>query len=119
MVSPSKSVVPSQASGRSELGFWHELNGVEILFASTPSPVTQSDVDVRLRFRVEQIDPATTRLRAKLWPLGNPEPADWSFEALDTAPALQGVAGSIAFDVYNYFGTAHVFFDDVVVTSLD
>lgn len=60
---------------------------------------------------------APTRLRTRLWELGEPEPQTWQVDHLDDTPALQGTAGSFAVDVYNYAGTGGVLVDDLHIES--
>lgn len=107
------------------IGLWRELGGVEsslsILFDAALG--LTDEVPYRVRFRVEQIDPATTRLSAKIWPLTGSEPAEWQVTIDDTTPQLQGLTGGIAFDSWSSLVspnpiTAHTRVDDLAVTTL-
>lgn len=103
-----------------DLGIWREINGVETQFATAYNPIVgglQNNVRYRVRFRVTQIDPATTQLQARVWVEGNPEPALWNVDVVDTEPLLQGTAGSFAADIYNQFGTSNIYLDDFVINS--
>jgi len=104
------------------IGVWREVDGVEtdveILFDAGLG--LANGVPYRVRFRVEQLDPATTALRAKIWPQAGVEPAGWHVEATDTTPVLQGLFGGIALDSWSSIQspgaiTAHTLVDDVEV----
>lgn len=101
------------------LGIWRETDGVEVPLANAPVPdgELESGVPYRLRFQCFGED-GSTRLRARLWPEGEPEPAVWQIEHLDDTPVLQGTPGSFAVDLYNYQGTASVFVDDLYVDRM-
>ncbi|MBK8233589.1 MAG: hypothetical protein IT349_08855 [Candidatus Eisenbacteria bacterium] len=101
-----------------DLGLWREIDGVETQFAWGFNPIPgglQNDVRYRLRYRVTQTTPTETLLQARVWIEGQPEPALWTIEALDTHPLLQGTTGSFAIDIYNHFGTSPLFVDDLVL----
>lgn len=102
------------------LGVWREIDGVEELLAAAPDPIAGGFVDgarYTIRYRVEQTARGT-QLRARVWPEGEPEPARWAVDFVDTTPQLQDIGGSFAVDVYNAAGTGPVFADDIVVTAL-
>jgi PKD repeat protein len=52
-----------------------------------------------LRLRVQATGTSPTTLRAKVWRVGTPEPADWNASVTDTTAALQA-AGGIALGTY-------------------
>lgn len=103
-----------------DLGLWREIDGIETQFAWGPDPIAgglQNGVRYRLRFRVTQMDAVTTLLQAKVWPEANSEPANWTIEATDSHPLLQGTLGSFAADIYNHSGFGHIFLDDISIQS--
>ncbi|MCA9729428.1 MAG: T9SS type A sorting domain-containing protein [Candidatus Eisenbacteria bacterium] len=104
-----------------DLGIWREIDGVETQFATGYDPVPgglENGVRYRLRYRVTQDDPATTRLQAKVWPESDPEPSLWTVETTDTRTELQGTAGSFAADIYNFSGFGHIFLDDLEIVRI-
>lgn len=100
------------------IGIWRELDGVEepLATAEVPGGVLAAGVPYRLRLQVRG-EGSHTRLRTRLWELGEPEPQTWQVDHLDDTPALQGTAGSFAVDVYNYAGTGGVLVDDLHIES--
>jgi|GEM_PF-1753751 len=103
------------------LGVWREVGGQEQQVGSERFDL-QPNVDYRMRFRLTQQDPSTSLLQAKIWPLGDDEPAQWLVERTDDTASLQGVGGGIALDAWSSEaiaggGGADLFFDDVVVTQ--
>jgi hypothetical protein len=103
-----------------DLGIWHELDGVEIQFATGYNPIPgglQDDTPYRLRYRVTQLDAFTTSVQAKVWPAAAAEPVPWTVETLGTAGVLQGTAGSFAIDIYNQSGTEPIFIDDLEIRA--
>ncbi len=102
-------------------GLWREVDGVETKFAETIDPIpggVQDGVDYRVRYRVEQVNATTTRLRAKLWRADVTEPAAWTIDATDSTPILQGTTGGFAADIYNYSGMGRIQLDDLFVTKI-
>lgn len=70
-----------------DLGIWREIDGVETQFATGYDPIAgglQDGVRYRLRFRVTQMDAATTLLQARVWPENGAEPTAWTVETTDT-----------------------------------
>ena len=59
-----------------------------------------------LKFRVD-LEGDKARLRAKVWPRDETEPADWTLEAFDPQPNREGSAGLYAFSM------APVYYDNV------
>lgn len=101
-----------------DLGLWREIDGVETQFAWGTDPVgvgLQNGTRYQLRFRVTQLDAATTRLQARVWPEGQAEPVAWTIEANDSQPELQSTSGAYAIDIYNYSGFQHIFVDDLLI----
>jgi hypothetical protein len=101
------------------IGIWRETNGVEELLAAAevPGGVLAAGVPYRLRLQVRAEGPHT-RLRTRLWELGQKEPQTWQVDHLDDTPVLQGTAGSFALDLYNYTGIGGVLVDDLHIDSL-
>ena len=107
-----------EGNGADEIGLWREIDGIEKRFAGVAVPMgLTTGVAYRVRFRVEQAG-ASTRLRARIWEQGQPEPATWLLDALDNAPALQGTSGAFAVDTYNYSGSSGILIDDITITTL-
>jgi hypothetical protein len=80
-------------------GLWREVGGVETeLLPVTVGAPLPSGVWLG-RFRVEQINAGTTRLRGRVWADGTAEPTTWA-EVFDSTPSLQA-GGSVALDSYN------------------
>jgi hypothetical protein len=103
-----------------DLGIWREINGQETQFATGYNPVPGgliNGVRYRVRYRVTQHAADSTLIRAKVWPQTGSEPAAWTVEVFDSQPELQGTPGDFALDVYNFQGTAHIFVDDLVITT--
>lgn len=67
------------------------------LQSATAGVVTTGALGQKVRFRMQVIqeDPATTRVRARVWLDGNEEPTTWQKDATDTTVAMQG-PGSLA-----------------------
>ncbi len=106
--------------GPPAIGVWRERDGHEEQLANTlnPTPNMQSGVAYRVRFRAQQAG-ASTELSAKIWPVGQAEPAAWSVEATDTTPSLQNLAGGYAVDAWNSGTTGppppNIWIDDIAV----
>lgn len=96
------------------IGIWRETNGVEELVEATgvPDGALVAGMPYHLRLQCQQ-EGALTRLRTRMWPVGEPEPETWQIDLVDDTPVLQGTAGSFALDVYNYAGTGGVLVDDL------
>ena len=105
-----------------QVGVWHEVNGNEIQnLPAANVPTLSASAIHRVRFRVEQLNATTTRLRAKAWADAATEPAAWMVDNTDTTASLQNVAGQLAIDSWSTMtsGTASdLFIDDIVVTQL-
>jgi len=94
------------------------VDGVETRFAFVQGPVPfTAGTTYHFRFQVVQLTATSTRLRGKVWPDGTAEPITWTIETTDGTAVLQNVSGSLAFDEYNYAGTAHVFADSLRVIA--
>jgi hypothetical protein len=100
------------------IGIWRETNGVEELLAgvNVPGGELAAGVPYRLRLQCRQ-EGSHTRLRTRMWPLGQDEPSTWQVDMTDDTPVLQGTAGSFAVDVYNYAGMGGVLVDDLYIAS--
>lgn len=105
-----------------QVGVWHELNGNEIQnLPAANVPGLAAGVAMRVRFRVEQMNATTTRLRAKSWLASGAEPAAWMVDNTDSTASLQNVAGQIAVDAWSTMTTgtsSDLFIDDIVVVQL-
>ena len=67
-----------------------------LVTSSAPFKVVPGQ-DLQVRFQVTGT--GTTELRAKVWAVGTPQPADWTLTTTDTTAALQK-AGGIGFTTY-------------------
>jgi len=63
----------------------------------------------RMKLRVDQLPDGTARVRGKVWPSADPEPAAWTIEKIDTIPHKMGSPG-----IYGD-GISEVYFDNVKV----
>ena len=111
--------------GTPGIGLWREVAGAEqdILIHFDAALEFLVGVDYRVRFRVIQLDAATTLLQAKAWPVGEAEPFGWQVEATDSTPSLQNVTGGIAIDSWSDIQapnpiTAATVVDDVEIVPL-
>ena len=84
------------------LGVWREQGGVEteIAFAAVNPPL-QSNATYAVRLRVTQAGPMSTRLQARVWVSGAPEPNAWLVDAMDATPVLQNLVGGMAIDSWS------------------
>ncbi len=94
--------------------------GGETTLASTTLPGTvAAGQALQVRFQVAGTSP--TSLALKAWPVGSPEPAEWSVVASDSSAALQ-VAGSVGLSSYLSGSVTNapmaVSFDDLWVGTL-
>jgi hypothetical protein len=102
------------------IGIWREIDGVEELLTNTPEAIPtglQGGVPYRIRFQCRQ-NGDVTNLRAKVWPDGDAEPAQWRVSVDDDTPELQDLSGSFAADIYNYGGTGAIYVDDVFIAAM-
>lgn len=102
------------------IGVWREVGGIEQQLAHQPATV-EPDVEYRLRYRVTQVDPSTSLLQAKIWPVGEPEPVDWMVESTDGALSLQDLPGRMTIDAwvseeFNGPVAPDLLIDDIVVS---
>lgn len=106
------------------IGVWREVGGVEddleILF--DPTLAFADDQPYRARYRMDLVPSvgvgSATRLRARVWPAGTPEPAIWQVDFEDASPELQGDEGGFAVDSWSELTTAitaHTLVDDLQV----
>jgi outer membrane protein assembly factor BamB len=63
----------------------------------------------RLKLRVDQLPDGSARVRGKVWPSAEPEPAAWTIEKVDTIPHKMGSPGIYA------DGISDVYFDNLKV----
>jgi hypothetical protein len=103
-------------AGGPYLGVWRGVDGVETRFAVAQGPLPfTAGTTYHFRFQVVQLTATSTQLRGKVWPDGTAEPIAWTIETTDGTAVLQNVTGTLAFDEYNYAGTAHVLVDSLRV----
>lgn len=101
------------------ISLWREIDGQEIILAPyTPSPI-MGGVEYAVRFRVTQLDPATTRLQTRIWATTDAEPVTWDIDMTDSTASLQNQAGGLAIDVWSMpvVAASDVFVDDIVVMA--
>ena len=63
----------------------------------------------RMKLRVDNRPDGTTQVRGKVWPTGQPEPAEWTIEKIDRIPHREGSPG-----IYGD-GISELYFDNVSV----
>ncbi|MBY0493724.1 MAG: PQQ-binding-like beta-propeller repeat protein [Cyanobacteria bacterium] len=63
----------------------------------------------RMKLRVDQLPNGSARVRGKVWPSADPEPAAWTIEKVDTIPHKMGSPGLYA------DGISEIYFDNVKV----
>jgi hypothetical protein len=68
-----------------------------------------ADTWYRMKLRVDPLPNGSARVRGKVWPAAEAEPAAWTIEKVDTIPHLMGSAGIYA------DGISDVYFDNVKV----
>jgi hypothetical protein len=106
------------------LGLWYEHNGIEspLLIDFDQAYELLDETAYQVRFQVLQLNPAETRLRARLWPAGAPEPDTWPVSVVDDYAPLQATAGQLAVDSWSTTqqGTINVGtrVDDLVIRQL-
>ena len=111
------------SSNQSRLGLWYEHNGIETAFVREPeiSPGVFYDfidgVTYQVLFQVFQEDLSHTRLRAKIWEDGTPQPNDWGVSVLDDYIPLQNTSGAVAVDSFNSQSTG-IINDGIRVDSI-
>ena len=69
-----------------------------------------------LKLEVQTLDKGTVRARGKVWPKGEPEPAEWTIERVDPIGSLKGSPGIYA-DIPNADpkGGSEVYYDNIKV----
>jgi hypothetical protein len=106
------------------IGVWREVGGVEddleILF--DPALAFADGQPYRVRYRMDLVPAAgvgtATRLRARVWPAGAPEPALWQVDFEDASPELQGDEGGFAIDSWSELQAgiaAHTLVDELQI----
>lgn len=109
------------------IGVWKEEGGteeaIEILFDNALGLVDA--VPYRVRYRLEDPPPValgvTSRLRARVWPVGSPEPAAWQVDAVDATAVLQNLTGGFAIDSWSELTSgisAHTLVDDLQIFAI-
>jgi hypothetical protein len=63
----------------------------------------------RMKMRVDHLPDGTARVRGKVWPAADAEPAAWTIEKVDKIPHLMGSPGLYA------DGISEIYFDNVKV----
>lgn len=107
------------------VGVWKEIDGNEIDLSINfgLGLDIMTGVPYRIRFRAYQNDASTTRLLARAWPDGSPEPTSWDVDYLDNEPLLQGVSGGFVLDAYTSLTMgppdAFQFVDDVEIRTFE
>jgi len=107
--------------GKAGVGVWMEVDGSEIERAhSTGVTGPASGSRYAVRFQVFQASVSSTTLRARFWPEGETEPAQWQVAYTDSTPSLQNLVGGLAVDSWSVLLnptpiTAHTFVDDIEV----
>ncbi|MEX1365592.1 MAG: hypothetical protein AB1Z98_20865 [Nannocystaceae bacterium] len=99
---------------------YREVDGIESPLGPTTELTIEPGVVYTVRFRVTQLNAFITQAQARVWPASEIEPAEWHFNHEDGTPALQGVAGGVAIDVWTELeaGVAFdVFVDDIAVMA--
>ena len=69
-----------------------------------------------MKLEVQTLDGSNVRARGKVWPKGQPEPAEWTLERVDPIGSVKGTAGLYA-DVPNSDpkGGSEIFYDNIKV----
>ncbi len=105
------------------IGVWREVNGSEQSILIDAGLDLSDGVPYRVRFRVHQLDPSTTRLQARIWSVGSPEPFSWNVDVTDATPSLQGIDGTMAVDSWSEIQnpnpiSQHTFVDDIEIREI-
>lgn len=104
------------------VGSWFEAPGQGEVQFMTTNFALQSNTTYHLRVRVENESMSSTRLRARIWQDGSPEPAAWTHDHTDaTRPELQGLPGGFAIDAWHNAGNGgfeDVWIDDLLICQL-
>jgi len=110
--------------GAPGISLWSEIDGAEVQLAhaTAPFPPLATGTDYRVRLQVQQLNPAQTSLRAKLWLASDAEPATWPVAFIDATALLQNITGGIAVDSWSSLTSApiaaHTLVDDIELISL-
>ncbi|MBV1857974.1 MAG: hypothetical protein KUG77_06140 [Nannocystaceae bacterium] len=104
------------------IGAWREVEGQEQRIDNTERFEIQANVEYRMRFRLTQVDDATSLLQGKIWPLAEAEPDGWTVERTDGTASLQGASGALAIDAWALDASqgneaADLLVDDIVSTA--
>jgi len=69
-----------------------------------------------MKLEVQSMDATNVRARGKVWPKGQPEPAEWTIERIDPIGSMKGSPGIYA-DVPNADagGGSEIYYDNIKV----
>ncbi len=108
-----------------DFGVWYELNGIEtpLQRIDIPGFTLQANLRYRVRFRVFQETVVSSRLQAKIWAEGTPEPVLWQISRLDNSiPQAAGGIEGFAIDSFSNQPEgdppAHTWIDDIEIRRL-
>ncbi len=109
-------------SGSPGIGVWYERDGIEIKISDAPFTLL-NQTTYWVRYRVEQTNTTSTRLRARIWADGDSEPTVWAIDIADSQDHLQGVSGGFAVDAWSTHTpgdgpAADLFFDELTILPL-
>ncbi|MBA3298092.1 MAG: PQQ-binding-like beta-propeller repeat protein [Acidobacteria bacterium] len=68
-----------------------------------------------MKLEVQNLDKGRVRARGKVWPKGQPEPADWTIERIDPIGNVKGSAGIYADAPSNPAGGSEIYYDNIKV----
>lgn len=109
------------------IGVWKEEGGAEvslqILFDAALGLASGTPYRVRYRLETVPAEPPldSTRLRARVWPAGQPEPGSWQVDLTDATAVLQGANGGFAIDSWSSRTvdvSAHTLIDDLQIFAI-
>jgi PKD repeat protein len=105
----------------SSLQLGRRVDNAESIIRTVTVPGLRMAAGDRMVMRLQIQGTGTTNLRAKVWPVGSPEPAAWQLEATDTTAALQR-AGTVGVGAYTAASTTNVpitvTWDDLRATTI-
>lgn len=104
---------------------WYKHNGQESSIVREPnagSDMLDDNTSYNVRFQIQQVDNATTMLRARTWAQGQLEPNIWNVSRTHTYAPLQNTLGGIAIDSWSTQTNGQINnairVDDIVVSRL-
>ncbi|HXG57046.1 MAG TPA: PQQ-binding-like beta-propeller repeat protein [Vicinamibacterales bacterium] len=68
-----------------------------------------------MKLEVQNLDNGRVRARGKVWPKGQPEPAEWTIERIDPIGNVKGSAGIYADAPSNPAGGSEIYYDNIKV----